>query len=408
MTRVNSDAMTSMSAVQELATQAAALCAGCETIFAGGGGELPLYKPPRALSPSRHVPLNPIQAPPAAAKTKARGVGKTTIAAVAILALRQSRSSGSRKNSFERRRRSNRRASAGSPTSPVDGASSPSLFSYGFTSFDDETVKDCLHVDRAERHRPAGLGGKSLEKLRLTDVLRADALHVTKQASPSKIEEKHLFFATERDAATAEDGSLALPSDEALALLLQLEGTFLQDGPVFDSVGDRSQRLQRLPNLARASLLHSHSEPALPSRSAHALLSTSAPRPPPIKMERGQLSPVGRRPQFGRRAAAAPGEATRSALRPRAASLNSSGRRPRAALPVASSAEAAAFATAVARLPAREGGVTVGAGRLSAVEAAMPGRLLSAGGRGSADSPGSHGAHVYHIAPKMIPGSGIR
>jgi hypothetical protein len=172
-------------------------------------------------------------------------------------------------------------------------ASSPALFSFGLTSFDDATVDDCLRVDRGSRHRPAGIGSKRLDRMLLSDVVRAEATHLAHERSPSRREQEMARRSKARDASRppahdpaasdrhGHDGTkqgagpgeastkkgasigkgLATEEtspqqdssrEETLLLLDQLERTQLKDGPVFGRLGDRAHRLRRLPGITGA------------------------------------------------------------------------------------------------------------------------------------------------------------
>ena len=156
--------------------------------------------------------------------------------------------------------------------------SSSRRFTYGLSSFDDETVERMLAVDRVAQRRVAQqrvLGGCSVRDASFSDVLRADRMQAMHQAMRQAMVEQRQREEQERGKGGAArgggggDGSKTLQraAAETLDLLAELEkigvyeplnnldeATEAEGEKAADMGADRSRRLASLPSLATVSI----------------------------------------------------------------------------------------------------------------------------------------------------------
>lgn len=295
--------------LSELAQAVSAQLTAHATTLSSGGGEIPHHKTqePRTMRPVtlraavtpqpqhntffRHI--RPAERVPISDGSEAVLNGRISSCASLVTSVASGRGSpdhGSRRASAHGSRQASargsceyasRRACAGlsrghaspQPSRPLGAsASSPALFSFGLTAFDDATVDECLRVDRTSRGRPAGIGERRLDRMTLSDVVRADAMHLVRGVRPShqqSHQQLHLRNGAQDVARVSTDSAAsggpgegltgkrdlhdgASPREENLLLLKQLEKTQLKDGPVFDRMEDRAHRMRRLPGLGVA------------------------------------------------------------------------------------------------------------------------------------------------------------
>ena len=163
--------------------------------------------------------------------------------------------------------------SCGSPTHARPKSSSR-RFTYGLSSFDDETVERMLAVDHAATRRVAQqrvLGGCSVRDASFSDVLRADRMQAMHQATVDQREreeqERGKGGATRGGGGGDGSKTLQRAAAETLDLLAELEkigvyeplnnlddATEAEGEKAADMGADRSRRLASLPSLATVSI----------------------------------------------------------------------------------------------------------------------------------------------------------